>query len=356
MLRRKGRPMTKQGWTAVVSTALFVALIAAISLIPVPFVRWSPGQAINLLGRSGDRPVLQISGANTYGTNGELLMTTVSVTSQDSELSLPQAFLGYVIPDQMVLPRELVYPAGRPADQQQSYQSRLTADSRRDATVSALIAAGIPVTPLPQVTQVSSSGPAYGKVEVGDFIRTVNGSVVERRSEVASILNQEQPGSVVRLGLERGNDQLEVFVTTVAAQDDPSVARIGVEMENSYLYDVDVQLSMVTDVMGSSGGLALALAIYDELTPGSLLDGRTIAATGTITAAGDVGSIGALRQKLSGAEQAGAQIMLVPSGNCADIDGVDTSVTIVKVTRLNDAITSLELLKNPTTADQVPRC
>lgn len=348
--------MTKQGWTAVVSTALFVVLIVAISLVPVPFVSWSSGQAIDLLGKSGDKPVLQIGGANTYGTNGQLLLTTVSVTKQDSEMTLPQAFLSYVFPDQMVLPRERVYPQGRPVDQQQGNENKVMADSQRDATVAALLAASIPVTPLPQVTQVSSSGPAYGKVAVGDFISTVNGSVVERKSEVAAVVSQEQPGSVIRLGLQRGSQQLEVFVIAVADQDDPSVARIGVELENNYEYPVDVQVNMESEVVGSSGGLAFALAIYDELTPGSLIDDRTVAATGTITAAGDVGSIGALRQKLRGAEQAGAQIMLVPEGNCVDIEGIDSSVTVVKVTKLSDAITSLELLKNPTTADQVPRC
>ena len=348
--------MTKQGWTAVVSTALFVMLIIAISLIPVPFARWSPGTAIDLLGSNGDNSVLQISGANSYPATGELLLPTVSVTKADSEMTLPQAFLAYVMPDETVLPREKVYPAGLPADQQQGNENKLMTDSQRDAAVAALMAAGIPVQPLPQVTQVSSSGPSYGKVEVGDLISTVNGSVVERRSEVRAILNQEQPGSVIRLGLLRANQQLEVFVVAVASQDDPSVAQIGVELENSYQHSVDVQLNITPGVVGSSGGLPFALAIYDDLTSGALIDGRVVAATGTITATGDVGSIGALRQKLRGAEHAGAQIMLVPEGNCVDIEGVDTSVTVVKVTKLTDAITSLELLKNPSTADQVPRC
>ena len=73
--------MTKQGWTATVSTALFVLLIALISLMPVPFVSWTPGEVTDLLGDRDGQPVLQISGASTYPTNGQLQLTTVAVTS-----------------------------------------------------------------------------------------------------------------------------------------------------------------------------------------------------------------------------------------------------------------------------------
>ena len=348
--------MTKQGWTATVSTALFVLLIALISLMPVPFVSWTPGEVTDLLGDRDGQPVLQISGASTYPTNGQPQLTTVAVTSQNADMTLPQALLAYALPAQTVLPREIVYPIGRPSTQQQTDQTQQMVTSQRDAVVAALLAAGIPVTPLPLVTQVSSSGPAYGKVEVGDLVTTVDGSVVSRRSEVQTVPSQIEPGTVVRLGLIRAGRQLEASVTTVAAQDDPSIPKLGFELENSYQHSVDVQLNITPGVVGSSGGLPFALAIYDDLTPGALIDGRVVAATGTITATGDVGSIGALRQKLRGAEHAGAQIMLVPEGNCVDIEGVDTSVTVVKVTKLTDAITSLELLKNPSTADQVPRC
>lgn len=348
--------MTKQGWTATVSTALFVVLVALISLVPVPFVSWTPGGASDLLGERDGRPVLQVSGVPSYETSGQMLLTTVAVTRQDADMSLPQAFLAYVLPAQTVLPRDIVYPIGRPATQQQATDSQQMAISQRDAVVAALVEAKIPVTPLPVVTQVSSSGPAYGKVEVGDLITTVDGAVVERRSEVQNVLSQLEPGTVVRLGLLRQNNQLEVQVTTVASQDDPKVAKLGFDLENSYQHGVQVDFAMDPELAGTSGGLAFALSIYETLTPGSLIDGRVIAATGVISASGEVGSVGALRQKIVGAEDAGAQIMLVPASNCSDIEGFDTSLRVVPVTKLTDAIASIENLKNPATAEQVPTC
>ncbi len=348
--------MTKQGWTATVSTALFVVLIAIVSLVPVPFVSWAPGSVTNLLGDHDGMPIVQISGAETYPTSGEIQLTTVAVTRVDAAMTLPQAFLAYVLPAQLVLPREVVYPIGRPNTQQQAEEIEQMASSQRDAVVAALVAAGQEVRPLPLVTQVSSSGPAYGKVQAGDLVATLNGSVVASRAQVTELLGQIEPGTVVRLGLIRGTDEFEVAITTVAAQDDPTSARMGIDLENSYQHDVQVEFMLDPALVGDSGGLAFALTIYDELTPGDLIAGRMIAATGEISASGEVGSIGALRQKLRGAERAGAQIMLVPASNCPDVAGFSTSLDVIQVTTLNDAVTSLQLLADPSTAGQVPRC
>ena len=67
--------------------------------------------------------------------------------------------------------------------------------------------------------------------------------------------------------------------------------------------------------------MMLALGIYDKLTPGSLTGGAHIAGTGEITAAGDVGAIGGIRQKMYGARDAGAAWFLAPASNCDEVVG-----------------------------------
>ena len=67
------------------------------------------------------------------------------------------------------------------------------------------------------------------------------------------------------------------------------------------------------DIGGPSAGTAFALAIYDKLTPGPLLDGKHVAGTGTIDALGQVGAIGGIQQKIAGAKNDGATVFLVPA-------------------------------------------
>src|SRR5699024_8367834 len=49
------------------------------SLLPVPYVIERPGPAIDVLGQYEDEEILVIDGAQTHPTDGELMMTTVSV-------------------------------------------------------------------------------------------------------------------------------------------------------------------------------------------------------------------------------------------------------------------------------------
>ena len=56
----------------------------------------------------------------------------------------------------------------------------------------------------------------------------------------------------------------------------------------------------------------MTLGVIDALDGGSLTGGRTVAATGTIDAQGDVGDVGGVAQKTVAVENAGATIFLVP--------------------------------------------
>ncbi len=70
------------------------------------------------------------------------------------------------------------------------------------------------------------------------------------------------------------------------------------------------------DISGPSAGLAMSLAIIDDLTPGDLTGGKKVAVTGTIDSQGNVGPIGALAQKAIAARRSGAQVFIVPA--CQD--------------------------------------
>ena len=123
-----------------------------------------------------------------------------------------------------------------------------------------------------------------------------------------------------------------------------------------YTFAPQVSFALDSAVGGSSAGLMLALAVFDRVTDASLVGDRVVAGTGAIDGTGVVGVVGGVREKLSGAEQAGATVFLVPSANCADLAGRQTRVRVVSVSSLDDAIAALEALADPSTEGLVKGC
>src|SRR3546814_18456094 len=95
---------------------------------------------------------------------------------------------------------------------------------------------------------------------------------------------------------------------------------VGVQLTAVYDFPVDVTIQL-DNVGGPSAGMMFALGIMDVLTPGDLTGGEQIAGTGTIDAAGDVGPIGGIRQKLYGARDAGATLHPRPEDNSEEVAG-----------------------------------
>ena len=345
----------KQNWTALVSFLLLAVLVLLTFIARVPYVTWSPGATTDILGTRAGQPVLKIEGAPTYPSEGQLRMTSVAVTQPDAALTLWEAMWAVLAPNDAVVPREIVYPMGRDYEQNKNLELQRLANSQDLAVIAALTEANLPITPMIQVAKVSASGPSHGRLEVGDRIMTANGVRVPKRADLNALLDQARVGEIIELGIVRKGENLTVRVTTVPGVDNPQAVRIGIDAEDTYQHDVKVSYSLSSDAVGASAGLIFALGIYDELTPGSLIDGRVVAGSGEIKASGEVSAIGGARQKLAAAKNAGAEIFLLPAANCVDVEPLPGVVT-VKVSKLSDAVSSLELLKTPEGIDQVPKC
>jgi len=81
------------------------------------------------------------------------------------------------------------------------------------------------------------------------------------------------------------------------------------------------------DVVGPSGGLIYALAVEDLLSSSDEARGRVIAATGELDAAGDVLPVGYVGEKATAARRAGAQLLLTPTPETYEAEGVRLPVT-----------------------------
>ena len=346
--------ITRQTVTAFVSATLFVVLAVLVAVLPVPYVTWAPGQAHDVLATDGE-PIITIADAQTYPTAGQLDLTVVSTTTADSRLSLPQALVAYWRPHHDALPREAIYPPGRTADEVESADAEMMVSAQDDAAVAALKAHGDRVDVLPAVASVTVGSPAQGRLRPGDLVRSVGGTDTPTVEDVQAAVRRAEVD--VPLAFEVLRDKVPVEATVEPArQSSGAGVQIGITLGTGYAYGPRISYDLGQKIGGPSAGLVFALAIYDKLTPGELLAGQHVGGTGTIDPEGVVGGIGGIQEKIAGAEEAGATTFLVPAPNCDDLAGVRTSMRLVRVATLDDAIRAVQLLGSPGQEGQVPTC
>lgn len=94
--------------------------------------------------------------------------------------------------------------------------------------------------------------------------------------------------------------------------------------------------------LGSSHGLMVALVAYVYGSDHDLARGRTVAGTGKMLSDGTIGAIGGLRAKATAARDIGADVLLFPAQQAAQLDGFDAgSMRLFPVVSLDDAIAAL---------------
>ncbi|NDA39585.1 MAG: hypothetical protein EBX86_05870, partial [Actinobacteria bacterium] len=129
----------------------------------------------------------------------------------------------------------------------------------------------------------------------------------------------------------------------VASQEpgaEPNKPAIGILVGTTAKFPIDIDFN-IRGVGGPSAGLIFAVGVIEKLTPEDLLRGRSIAGTGTINPAGDVGGIGGIEEKMIGASRKGATIFLAPRANCPDIKHVPKGLKVIPVSTLQEALAAL---------------
>ncbi len=350
--------MTRRSVASLLALGLLVALTLVAARMSVPYVTVSPGPTVDVLGEDRGKPIVRIDGRKTFPTEGELRLTTVSVTNPEADLTLLEAMWAWMRTDQDVLPVEAMYPKDSTAEQERTESAAQMVSSQDTAIAVALTELGYDLDTHVEVTGVNPGGPADGKLEPRDRIESVDGKPVTELQELFDALGQVSPGDTVEVGVRRGTAKRSFTITTEAAPDDPKRAIVGVLVGTGYQFPFDVRVAIDDSIGGPSAGLVFALSIYDTLTPGALTGGDVIAGTGTIAADGTVGPIGGIREKIIGAVHADAELFFVPPENCktamtAPVD--DGDIRLVRAETMHDAVVALETYTQDPTAE-LPRC
>ncbi len=336
--------MSRRALTLMVAGFLTLLLAVIGAMLPVPYVALSPGPTENTIGDVKGKPVISISGRQTYPTEGKLSLVTVAYQGgPGNRLDLVTALRGWLDPTVAVVPEETLFPRSSTAEQVEEQNTQEMTDSQQTATVAALKALKIPVEKTVVVVDTDKGAPAEGRLKAGDQITAVDGVATAGLESVAEAVRRHEPGEQVEFTIRRGETTTDVSVPTV--EDKEGRAVVGVRMKADFKVPFKVDIS-VGQVGGPSAGLMFSLGIYDKLTPGALTGGKSVAGTGTIDIDGKVGAIGGVEQKMVGAKKAGATVFLTPAGNCADaVRAVPTGLRLVKVETLQDAIDAMDALR-----------
>jgi len=345
--------------------ALSVSLVALVALtfVPTQYVIQRPGPVFDTLGTArgtdgAEVPLIEVPDAKTYPTDGTLDLTTVQVVgNRDRTPTWFELALAWFDRTRAVVPIDTVFPEGVTSEQRDERNAALMVDSQHEATAAALTELGYDVGAQVEVVSVIDGSAAEGHLEDGDRILAIDGVEVHSATLLRDRI-QKAKGSEVQLTVLRGSERTTVSITPEKTTDSTgeTVWLIGISLTTDYDFPIDVKLQL-DNVGGPSAGMMFALGIIDTLTPGELNGGEKVAGTGTIDAAGTVGPIGGIRQKLYGARDAGATVFLAPASNCDEVVGhVPDGLEVFRTATLEDSLHILDVISTHGDTSKLPVC
>lgn len=324
-------------WLWIGSTVAAFALLAVALYVPIPFFyEFLPGPVSDV------QELVEVENGRTYSSEGKLFLTTVNV---DTEVTIAKMVVAFFNDAQQIVLKDQVTGGAtlEELEEQQRIEMQL---SKQQARVLALGALGVaePSGSGARVARTVPGYPAHDVLEEGDVILEIDGRTVSTTCDAMQAIQTTEPGDEVTLMVDRGSERESIPVKTVDSPLDPGTPFLGVGMEDvDYDLNTDIEVRFKTgEIAGPSAGLMFTLALYDQLTPEDLTGGRRVAGTGTIGCDGVVGAIGGIEQKIAGAEDAGAEVFLVPDGNVAAARSIADEIEIVAVTDFDEALAYLE--------------
>ena len=340
-------PLLTVGWISL------VAVIAA-SLISVRLWELAPGSVEQVASRlSFDKKAL--SQVTRYPAESSVMF----VTAYGGQLTALDALVGAFDPDVDVQTFKERFGESTPGVQQQiGFQSMTSAKqiaeyvayTRLGLDASFTLGAIVVNELVCLETPVALS--ACKQLGVGDTITAFNGEPTETLAELAPLMAGKKDGEIVTLTVtpHKTSTSVERRVQLIVSPDEPNRVIIGFVPADTRTVDLPFEVGIDTDQIGGpSAGLAFTLALLDELTPGDLMGGKKVVATGTINEDETVGSIGALQQKAVAVKAVGADVFIIPASQsdeeiAAARRAAGSKVKIITVNDLAEALAALESL------------
>jgi Lon-like protease len=326
-VRRLLRPALYSASLAIVAAAAFI--------VPMPYVEYESGRPIEI------NDLFDLGGVETTALDGDTAMLTVFLRQQPVAMVV-RAMLD---DDRELLPADRVYPDGVDRSEYLQMQRERFGRQFEIAIAVGARAAGYDPELVTEVVvvEVVPGSAADGALLPGDVVRAVDGAPIVAAEELQAVAREGRIGDPLLLTVERDGAEHDVRITlgTLPDTDEPRIGiaiRTAVE-ELRFPFQVDV---VDTRIGGPSAGLMIGLTVYDLLAEEDLLAGRRVAGTGSLDADGSVGTVGGVREKMGGAVEFGADVVLVPRTQLEEaLAGAPDDLTVIGVASLDEAIEAL---------------
>jgi len=310
-----------------------IIVVYMLLFVDLPYVVYAPGGEINLNNR--------VKLDTNYDVNGSYNMAYVSMLNG----TIPFVLLSFVIPNwDLVKSADIVY-------EDESVEEMLETDKiyYEESVNNATIAAFREANQKLEIKNINNkivyiASYAETNLKVGDILLQADDIDIIDLEQYKTIVSNYKIGDTINLVVLRDNKEKKLKITV---KDDDGEKKTGLAFVT--LYDIEsnpeVKVTVKESESGPSGGLMMALSIYDQLTLKDLANGRKIVGTGIIDASGNVGEIGGIKYKLLGAIKNGADIFICPEANYKEAKKVlekeKSTIKLISVSTLNEAITKL---------------
>ena len=182
-------------------------------------------------------------------------------------------------------------------------------------------------------------------LEIGDEIITVDNVKCEEVADIKKQINRKEENDIITFKILRENKEKEIK-SKVLLEGTNKIVGAVIITEYDYEINPKIDIKFKNSESGASGGLMLALTIYNAITEDDIIKGRTIAGTGTISLDGTVGEIDGIKYKIMGAAKNKVDIVFVPSANYEEAimtkNKYKYNLEIVRVDTFKEAIEYLK--------------
>lgn len=157
------------------------------------------------------------------------------------------------------------------------------------------------------------SDKANTDIQIKDEILEIDNQKINYINDINNIVNTKKTGDKITVLVKNNNK--EYLRTAKIYYDEKNLIGIGIVKNFDITTNPKLNLTFNSTESGPSGGLVMALEIYNQLVKEDITKGLKIAGTGTIDENGIVGEVSGIKYKLKGAVDKKADVFLVPEAN-----------------------------------------